>query len=340
MINTLPSYASQEELGLHVALEAEVRFNEILESVGISELHAFEAGVLTEAAEEKNNESIKTRFLNWLKKLWEDIKGLFDKVLNFIKAQVTKVKEKLRKLAYDKKENLKKKAEKLKATDADGKSKVFGKAHKWSGFDDAIKLEGKIGRAVNGYQNAEHMMKTHLLNGTEGKETEDYSGLNDAALGALGLKEFTSADIQKAVRNIIAGEEVDVTKKYILDNFDDLFKYATDFGEIANKVKVSLKKIQKDFDDSTKSFKDYCKKAEMNKKTAPNYAPLMKEIRKGKTVLVAISNATIATVKARSSESMGIILKLAIAGKSKLTNESAQIVPTAFQTELTSLFEI
>ena len=343
MINTLPIYASQEELGLHVALEAELSFNEILESAGMDELHEFEeSGVLTEASEEKNKESIKTKFLNWLKKVWESIKGLYEKVLNFIKEQAEKVKKKLKEMAYSKKEDLKKKASMLKSTNKDGSTKTFGKAHKWTGFDNAIKLEGPIGRAVKSYQNAEQVMKTHLLNGTEGKETENYTGLNDMAAGALGIKERSSSAIQSAVRKIISGEEIDITKKYINDNFDDLYKYATDFGHIANDVKVNLKKIQKDFDDSKKNFEDFCKNNNYNKKENANMTPLMKEIRAGKMVLTAITNATIATVKARSTESISIILRVAVAGKNKeaATNESASIVPSAFQTELASLFNI
>jgi hypothetical protein len=141
MVNVIPSYASIDEMGLHIALEAEKDFNSIMQEAGISELRSLEEdAVLTEA----KKDSVISKFKAWLDKIWNFIKGLYDKVLTFVKKQIDKVKSYLAKMAAKNKESLGKRAAQLNDKTKDGKKKTFGKAHSWDGFADVINGRGVV----------------------------------------------------------------------------------------------------------------------------------------------------------------------------------------------------
>ena len=355
MINTLPIYASQDEMGLHIALEAEKSFNEMLESAGIAELHEFEeSGVVTEA----KSGSLKDAFLGWLNKVWEAIKKAYDTVLEFVKKHTDKVREKLSEIAAKDKAAFVKRAGLLNEKGKDGKKKNFGKAHTWDGFNDVINSRGPVWKAINVYDNAVSKLPavdysknldgskiktsgealTNASDSARAKIQEVFENVNKEAKTALGVGSLESAKIQAKVKKIITGKEIDVDKNYITSHAEELFGYGTDFGKTASDVKKNINAVKKNFDSTKRELEAFYRKIHGNDTVI---ASVIKNMKQGKLVLTAISNATVSSVRTRCIEASGIVLRVAVAGRAKeeAANESA-IVPSAFQTELASLFEI
>lgn len=357
MINTLPMYASQDEMGLHIALAAEKSFNEMMESVGISEFHEFEeSGVLTEA--EGKGSSLKDAFLKFLDKIWTAIKKAYDAVLEFVKKHTDKIKAKLAELASKEKSKFVEKANKLNDKTKDGKKKTFGKAHSWDGFADVVAGSGPIWKVINSYDNAVTKLPgidfSKKLDGSKIKASGEtfsnesdkvrekikqvFADTNSNAKKDLKVQNLESATVQAKVKKLITGKEFDADKKYIVDNASDLFDYGTDFGKTASDVKKNINAVKKNFDTTKRELEAYYRKINGNDTVL---GEVIKSMKQGKLVLTAISNATVSSVRSRCIEASGFVLRVVLSGKVKeATNESAQLVPTAFQTELTSLFDI
>jgi hypothetical protein len=348
-------YASQDEMGLHIALATEKSFNEMMESVGISEFHEFEeSGVLTEA--EGKGSSLKDAFLKFLDKIWTAIKKAYDAVLEFVKKHTDKIKAKLAELASKEKSKFVEKAKKLNDKTKDGKKKTFGKAHSWDGFADVVAGNGPIWKIINSYDNAITRLPGIDYSKTLGKikaSVEIFSSKSDEvrekikqvfadtnsnAKTDLDIEDLKSATITAKVKELITGEDFDADKKYIVDNASDLFDYGTDFGKTASDVKKNINAVRKSFDTTKRELEAYYRKIHGNDTVL---GEVIKNMKQGKLVLTAISNATVSAVRSRCIEASGFVLRVVLSGKVKeATNESAQLVPTAFQTELTSLFDI
>ena len=335
MINSIPNYmTSQDEMGLYVAFEAEKSFNEMMEGFGLAELHSIEeTGVIQEA----KAETIKDKFIAWLNTIWEGIKKLANKVLDWLKAQMDKIKKKLSEIAEKSSESLKKKAEKLNDKTKDGKKKTFGKVHTWDGFNDIVEMRGPVWAAVNVFDVAFDKIPGVLNRNDKGEDT--YESINKNVRTKLGVRDLSADSIQSKVKKIVEGKDMDADKQYIVSNWDDIFTYATDFGRTSSKLKKSLNETKKNLDNTKKEFEQFMKKfGDTNDGTLQC---VVTNIKKSKIVLTGLQNAILSCVKARSSESMGLVLRVAVAGKQKeekATNESA--VSSSFQTELASLFEM
>lgn len=344
MVTTFPTYASPEEMGMQIALEAERSFNDIFMRTGIEELQKFdESGVVTEA----NVSKIKDAVVKWINDVWEGIKKAWETVLKFIKDQATNVKEKIRKIANGKEADLKKKADTLLKDD-----KTYGKVHTWDGYADAVAGNGPIKAACVVFENKMEMVANAAKSVKEDNEGDvtNYNRLvagvageiEDAVKAKLGISDSSSSAVAAGVKKIIAGEEKDLKKKDIIDNWADLYKLATDFGDTASKVKGNLNATKKKFDECKKVVE----KVARENKGDTVLAGAVKVVKKNAMFLNSVSSATVSAVKARSIEASKIVLRVAvgIAKKEKneeaVKNESASIVPSAFQTELASLFEI
>lgn len=352
MVNVIPSYASIEEMGLHIALEAEQDFNTMMQESGIAELRSIEEEAVVLEAGKKNG--IIEKFKGWLEKIWNWIKSLYDKVLEFVKKQIDKVKGFLSKIASKSKESLGKRAAQLKDKDKEGKKKIFGTAHTWDGFNDVINGRGVVWQAVNAYDNFESKLpgfvdkndKAHTSGAAfvnsagRSKLIAESEALDKKVKGILGVASLSSENIQKKVKSIIAGKEIKADKDYITSNWSDIFDYGTDFGKTTSDVKKNLNEVKKRFDNSRKELESFQRKFG---EEGSDVQKVVSAMKKSKITLTAICNATVANVKARCSEASMFVLRVATATKNKeestnSTNESA-VVPESFQTELASLFD-
>lgn len=370
MVN-IPNYLSQDDMGLMVSLEAETSFNEMMQSIGLNELHTLEeSGEII--VQEASAKTLKDKFFEWLNKIWNAIKALYDKVMAFIKKQIDKVKAHLAKAAQKTKADLKKKAGLLNDKTKDGKKKTFGKAHTWDGFDDVINGRGAAWKCVNVFDNFIDSIPAINTGASEKSYGKDFGHgaimayndktrekikaasekINANAKAALGVQNLNSDTIQNKVKKLIAGKEIEADKAYIVSHFDDLFDYGTDFGKTTSDLKKTLKETEKKFDMARKDIEGFMRKlstggsgtgtkGKTETQNVTDLNTILTNMKKGKIVLVAVNNAILANVKARCSEASSFVLRVAFAGKKKeeSTNESA-LIPSSFQTELASLFEI
>ena len=362
MVNTIPNYASIDEMGLHIALESEQSFNAMMQKYGLAELHSVEEGVIMES----NGKGIVDTFKGWLDQLWNFIKGLYNKVLDFIKTRIEKVRKFLKDKAAESENKLLERAKKLKNTTKDGKVKNFGKGHYWTGFDkivafdrgsdvyDAIMLYDDFVESIptvlydnrkTGKIQAERDVEAVRLHATNANNTgfhDDLVEIEKSVKAKLKVSDLDSSSIQKSVKDMIAGGEFEITKSYIVDNWSTIFKYGTDFGKVTSDVKKNLGNVQKKFDSAKRDIEKY--KRELDRKSGygtdtEGLSKVISAMKKSKTTLSAICNATIASVKARCSEATMIVLRVATASKEKDAVGESAVVPASFQTELASLFE-
>ena len=358
-INVIPAYASVEEGALFVAESVEVSFNEMMKEIGISELRAVEEGVMLEAEEEKVKFSAKAK--EWLQSIWQKIKGLWAKALAAIQSAMGSLVKKVKSIGKGK-ENLKKFAQLIKDTDKDGKEKVYLKGHKWSGFDDAVSERGKCWDVVNTFAASTGKVKNKNAadsflnnakndlnrNGSLGANfiKEDLDDAKDKVKNILDISTVDTASIQSAIVKIIKGEEIDITKNYIVKNFEDIWKYAADYSFTSGRVKGILNATKKQFDDDIKWMQ----------KNAEEYPEeilkgVINMVKEAKQILVAVNGGILSALKQRSSESSRIIFKLATAARAKedadkkqkvneaYTAEEEVVESATFQTELASLFQ-
>lgn len=341
IINVIPGYASVEESALYVIESMEDNFNTMMQTIGVTELQHFEeSGEILNEAEQK--EGFIQKIIEWIKETWAKVRGLYEKALAEIKKQIDKIKAKIASDAN--KEKCKKMAERLKD------DKKYGKGREWTGFDKVVSCEGDIWDGLKQFDHAITQVKIeysmdpkNIMNIRDQLDEARAKMISkvDAANKKLS-KNATNRDIQVAVKEVIEGKEVDIDKKYILSNFDVLWNYATDFGKTASELKKSLNKTKAKFEESEKYFKNLLKNKDDNTAVIKE---VIKYTKESKATLIAINGAILTAAKSRSYESARIMLRLAVAVKTKEEKEAKQekveesaIEPTSFQTELASLF--
>lgn len=342
--NAIPDYAFPSEYGSYLVLNTEATFNEMMQSIGIEELHSFEenGAVVLEADEDaKATEKKVNKVVEWLKARWEDIKGLFDKFLKMIKELVGKAKKKISDLigSATNKKVVVDMLSRLKHTGKDGKEKIYGKTFEYGeGYEDIISKDHDLWIGLYNIANI----------GKYGVDDPKKfaANLEDRKQGLarnLKVSDISTKSMQSAVNDIMRGKEIDVTYEYINKNFDDLWNYATNYDVAAKKLGEPLKKIKKGFDTAVSKFKETVTKAQKKDASFKEATKAAKEVAK---ITSAVSGAICNNVRMRTTDSVRIIMRLCIAVKVKKEKEAKQdtvlhnsaLVPGSFQTELASLF--
>ena len=344
MIKGVPSYAAPHEVGLYLAVETERSFNEMMQSIGIEELHSFEENgkvVLEAEAAEASKEKKANKIAEWLEARWNDIKRVFDQLLKGIQSMINAAKRKLNELLGSDKNKAKVVAavERLKESGKDGKKKTFGKDYQWTEFKLICSGQSDVNDALREYQSFAKKAASGSMNYKEEKDAADKK-----VAGILGIKgDLTTAEIDKAITTKMRGEEVEIDKEYLKKNIDDIFAYATDFGLCSAYIRKFLANTKKAFDEAKKAVKDAAKQS----KDDENLAGAAKIVKAESLFSTAASSAIMKNVRLRTNTSIRVILRLAIAAKQKEVKEEKKeevkqesaIVPSSFQTELASLFE-
>lgn len=339
MIKGVPSYAAPHEVGLYLAVETERSFNEMMQSIGIEELHSFEENgvvVLEADAAEASKEKKANKIIQWIKDRWEDLKKLFDQALKGIQNLIETAKKKIAALlgSAKNKESIVKIVDRLKETKKDGSKIYFGKDYQWTEFDSVCKGQSIINHSTKAYEDFAKRAVDGSMNYKDEKDD-----LDKKVAAHLGIKgELTTAEIAKAINTRMRGNEIEVDKAYLKSNIDKIFESATNYNENAAKLASFLKEVKKAFNNAEKAVKAAARKD----KTDENLAGAAHIVREESKFFTAVSSTIVTNVRLHTNNSIRIILRLAIAAKKKeevkATGESA-IVPSSFQTELASLFE-
>lgn len=331
--NVIPAYASLDESALYVIEESERDFAEMMKHIGLTELGVLESTGQQIVYEGERMKNLINTIVEWLKKRWADLQGLFNSALKFFKDKAEEFKTKTQGKKLDK---LKKKAEMIK-------DKEYGKTYEYSEFDNIVNGTGSIWEAINKFQKGINNLQWNYQNHKDDVTAtiandmkEDMDNLKADLMSAFGLSESSKeSDIKEAVKNTIRGKEVTINKAYIQKNLTDMFDSATNYGKTAKTVKNQFNVIKKSFDTDINSVKK--EKKTVNETILSIYLPYLKF---GKNVTAAIAGATVQTIKEKMSIDMRIIMKLMIAKsiKETTTQEAAVAESVTFQTELASLF--
>lgn len=348
MITVYPEYNTIEECGMIAVLNAEEQFNEMMESIGKDELKSvLESGV--EALNESDNKvkQIFDKIVDWFKKRWEDIQGLFEKFLKKIDTMIKDHRaKKIDKLAPKMKEIVKK----LKEKDKDGKEKVYGKTFEYNGLDKYLDKKGKAYTSLDKQQ--KYIKEVVLDINDTNKEAEVEAEIVEK-FAADKVKEAiihditgsNSKDYKDEIRKDIRGKEVEITKKYICDHIDDIIKDAIDPNRVKKEVAPIYKGIKKEIDDTIK----YIKKHSGNDNSARTRSlvkliPAFKAVQNMTSVVSSVVLSELGKKK-RTSSMLVHKLRYVITLREKkgneetaATNESTVYTSSTFQTELTSLF--
>lgn len=320
IIRVIPDYASVEESALYVIESVEESFNLMMESIGIEELQGFEeTGIIVNEAEA--SEKRFDKIIEWLKSIWYKIRDAFDKGLNVIKKVIDNNKNKLKNSI---KEKCKKMAKNLKA------DKNYGEVFEWNGFENLIECKGPTWDALNSFDRYIKRI--------------NYAGPNDPEIVSKNKTQLhkVALDVEEAFKNSenVRGKRINVTKDYIVDNFEELWKYSTDYNNTAAKAKKAINEIKKSFIETEKVFKQAAKNKEND--NSEIIKAVVTEVKKNKVLYVKCGNMVISAIRSRCLEATRIMIRLVIAVKQReekeVKAESAMIESTTFQTELASLF--
>lgn len=345
--NVIPAFSSVEEGALYIIENNEKCFNNIIMSIGLKELAFTEATndvVVTEASVKE----IKDGIVTILENFWAGLKDAFEKVLNFISGKVKEFKEKMAVKEFNK---LQEKAAKIKEKDKEGKVKVYTKTFEYKNYDALISMEGPVWNALEKYQKNVHDtlfdFKSAAGDNTNAFALKDlYEKVNDANdelvkafVSTTGAEISNENSIIEVIKNYIKGEEVDVTKEYIVNNLKEIFDYCVDYNKSASEVKKLLNKSKKSYNNDIALIKK-------EKKDVPAgvYRAYATAIKKAKNVHTGIVGAILSCTSQRLSCNMKILMKLAMATTVKESTEDINVdnepvvESSSYQSELVSLF--
>ena len=100
--NAFPaSCTSFFEMGMYIAVDSVKEFNKILEAAGSLEFSKFSKNLLTEASAKEIKDIVINKVTNLLKKAWEGIKSIWEKIQRAISNKVNEFKNKIGKKFND-----------------------------------------------------------------------------------------------------------------------------------------------------------------------------------------------------------------------------------------------
>lgn len=224
--HVVPEYAPFNEAYFYLQEATEADWNSMVRSIGIMELGIFEA-TGTEVVYEADGENIKgvkEKIAEFFKKRWEDIKGLYDKLITAVQKACTAAKERF-------KESKRLRLEELKTKD--GADITFGEFHKYTGLDKVTSKDNFDFRA----QSAE-TLRGEKITVTKSKlvsEPELWNKIFNAAFdfkftksGIIANYKATKTAFDNAVKAAKSAETVDQEAiKAAKEKVTNLNKYAS-----------------------------------------------------------------------------------------------------------------
>ena len=299
-----PAFATLDECLFYALEEEQNNYNSMMKNIGLNELGFFvsygsvidqvllkedgEEGDKVDAAEAEKKEKAN-KIKDGVGNVGKNLKDLLDKAIGVIKGLVEKVLGKVKDLVDSSKEKL---------TD-----KAVGN------------LEAKLANLPDDYK----FGKTYTYKGLE--SFANYNGYVDEE----GKGVAVDSEIE-TIKNLMRGDEVEMTKDWVKANIDDIKKTAVNYNFFSNSVKKSYK-------DCINALKE--KKAECEKKSDAY-----------KDFQAAISSATKAMNCACSCHfekfkaCRKVILKLAVTSD-KVKEEKKEVTGESytFSSEIDSIFD-
>lgn len=338
MIKGVPSYASPFEAGMYLAVETERSFAEMMQNIGIEELHSFEengAVVLEADAAEASKEKKANVIIQWLSARWEDIKGLINQGLEVVKKLIESAKKKISELLGAKKANFVDAVNRIKnTTDKEGKKKIFGIDYTWAGFDIANNANFQaVNYTFNDFATRAAESKGDINYAEEKEKLEEKIASKLNISGGLSI-----SAIQKSINDTMRGEKIEVDIDYLKKNAEKIFERATEYNTNVADVSKYLNNTKKAFEDAKKAIRSAARKDRSDE----NLSNAAGVVKREASMFAAVSGRIVGNLRERTSNAIKLVLKVAISAKNKkeevkATGESA-IVPSSFQTELASLF--
>ena len=311
-MSAIPSFASVNESGYYTLNAIEEDYNTMVKSIGLNELGLFEAKAPDMIAI-KDDRNIRTKIVDFFKKAWAYIKGLFEKFLNAISSAIDKLTTKLRtkmgsaaKLA-----DFNKRIAYLQKNKANMK---FGKTRDWSTL---LEYTG------NPNANSEIMDKYHVVEDADDEETFHQS--------MLKLPGTTMQEWAKDVLLAHKKDTTDIDIKYVAAHAEEIFKGSLSLDSYKTTVKKSYNESKKEIDAKIKNVK-----GQKDDITKLSIAKWKYQIQ----LLSAANSASLTLLNERCRDYMRVVIKVSMSGKledDKVKKES--YVGTSYQNEVASLFD-
>jgi hypothetical protein len=310
--NVIPSYASIDESALYVIEASERDFNSMMRNIGLNELGILEATGKPIVYEAGKISTVIDAAIEFLKKLWSGIEGMFNKFLHAMKAGCDKFKLMLDKATHASKE----KAKNLK----DGR---YGMTYSYKNMDEVIDGKGPLWKAINTYDNS---LYTHSLSALD---TKAYSPNRDAKTASYNLKlarvhlikamglgsDATDSSIKERIKTYIRGSKeatIIINKAYILKHYDEMVAMCSDYNYIKKKVSKLFATAKKDINDEIKKLNSLKNKIDMDV-----YQDYMESVKFGKQTIVSICGSVMSCITEQKKVYDKILFKIILANKDK-----------------------
>lgn len=245
----IPSYASLSEAVYYLLEDNERNFSSLIENIGLKELAFYESTgtvlLYEEGAEETKDAKKGTG--NFITHAWENIRGLFEKLLGQAKKLFEKVVGAIGGLVN-------------KGSDAAKVSKAAGVTKK-ANFDDLLAAVDKIDDSFfDALKNTAYSYKS--FGGSKLDQHDSFFDISkfvdaEAIKTSWGISEINPEEVKKKIR----GDAEPITKEAVKKNFRDIFDSVTNNAAQTKEIKSFYGAAKTNFD---KRLKD-AKKAESNK---------------------------------------------------------------------------
>lgn len=343
--NVIPSYIEDvNESAWYVIEDAEKTYNEMVQGLAINELHVLEstgAVILNEDA----NEKTKFSLVEWLKKGWQAVKGFFERIFKLVSEKIASIKAKH--FTKIDKNKIKKYIDSLDPKDKNGNDRIFGEYYQYTNLD-AVNDGGAIWTQLKKYNAAIDRCFNDFKMSNKSDETKQYiANIQNDMMDAkeelnntlkLG-KDSAEANIQKAVKNYIRGEQVKMDLAFVKTHIDDMINSATNPKAIIDKTKKMYNDIKKDYDNTIKFVNQNRKDKDPQAYTV--YMPFLKY---GKNVSTQIASAALNCTKEKIMADLKVVMRLQAAinksfNESAVVEEGSTVVESStYSKELRTLF--
>jgi len=304
----LPNCGTFLETAMYVAAACEEAYTDLMSSIGISELAVYEstgAEVVYEAEDGSETDAKKEldgNTDNFFKKVWNAIKGMFEKAIAWI-------------------------SEKVRTWQKDLREKKIAKFDKiWSEKSKDIPDDMKFGKASfitanNAFEAPEKVLTR--AGADAGSITKIAEGIiggkfdTDITLDYKGQTYDNIADFKKAVYadpDIKTKEPVEITKKFVSENIVNICAIVVN-GK-------SLPEVKAEYNKAKNAINTMANGVKKNKKNTENYKNIMNGLRKCVTILTAYCGIELDIVKQNYIEASRLLANVAMKLRFKVKPEA------------------
>ena len=321
-----PEYFDLNECALVCLERSESDYNQLMQSIGINEVQTVAETGSVVIYEEANIKSIISQVVEWFKKRFEDIKALYQRVMDNIQKKIAPFKKKVDDalVSIGEKQNasFKAMAQRIKP---DAK---LGSAYKYDGLVEELSNE-KYLKVIDTYMN-----DLDKINPT--MSAEDITSKIDSAKKGITDAFGEKVKIVSTLSKEFKGDKYTVTKDDVLKNIEDYRKNALDFNTSKGKLKKSYNITKGIFDKRIANVKKQMK----GDKSLSILKPLLTAYKQGASYCIQYNGALTMAIYGKVLNDMGITLRCIISAKEKKekpVGESA-VFGGSIQTEISSLF--